>query len=242
MQAWGVVLAALALAAAAVPGAAPAAGEGGAYARLEALALERSGGDLGLAGTLRGPMGVETISGHEFLALVQAATHRLGAPAPQADHAVAPESFGVGDQALSGASAWPFCDAASIFTYSFGAIQVTPNPTPVPLPLGGANICGGTYGPTESYADVTFVVPEAGVLLACTAAQVMVGGDAPVGLLGGSDCTWSVACFSGEGMYYSAAFFGLHFDYVLGVRGTVVAGHEGMDLTACAPGLYPPGV
>lgn len=91
-------------------------------------------------------------------------------------------------------------------------------------------MCGGFHGPAESYADVTFDLTAQEPLVACVAAQVMVDPETPVGLLGGYDCSWDIACFSGQGALYAADFFGLRFVYVVGSFGTVVAGKHGVDL------------
>lgn len=222
-----------------------AAPEATGYAHLEALALERSGGDLDRQGTAtaHGPDGAveRSITGRKFLAVARELFDRFAGP--EADDVVfPPKVIGVGLEdplvaPLTSRLGWPYCESVSILVVSQGGSPLK-HAIPVetlPVGPGSGPVCGGLYGPTEWWADVTFDVhdlsSERGI---CVSASVRVP---PVGSLAGGPCGYQVACASGSGALQSYEFFGLGFVYFLGKVAIVVGGDQSMDASTCVPGM-----
>lgn len=235
------IFAVLALASLGAPVPEAAEAEPGLLAQVRALALERSGGDLTRLGVqvTHGPEGAveQPITGEEFLARVAFAAER-GSGA-QADDFVHAEAIGYAIQntQLQQRLGWPFCDSGSMFAMHFGPgsaiVHADRSPTG---DVATSPICGGFYGATHTWSDITFDIRGMPGAYICGGAMIMMPPALPPLSQQGS-CGWTVACFAGNAALTSLSFFGIRMEYVLMGSGYVVLGHDRTDGPACAPML-----
>lgn len=210
---------------------------GSVFDMVKAEALRVSGGDLSkIGGTMIqwGPgktiVSETPVDGYQFLEFVSLATRHVdhGTEAATPDGGI---GFGVNDRTVAGRLGWPFCDYASIFQFYFGAPGsgiAKADSLGAALPVSNGPICGGFYGPTQGWSDVTFDNSGLSVLISAGAAMVMVptgGSSSNVGVTGGYVFSPSSAMSAhGNGALYSIGFFGLGFDYFLGGGNAISVG------------------
>lgn len=237
------LLAAALLLAAAAPGATAPDTPGAA---LRALALERSGGDLGQLGVMitHGPDGPieRTISGEEFLALAAVAGERLARP--QTENLVHSSAVGFGyhQPHLAARLGWPFCDYASFFAMYFGPpgsaiAHADRSPTG---DIATQPVCGGFYGVTHTWSDITFDIRGLPGAWMCASALVGINVELP-STTPSAPCN-VVGCISGNAALTSLSFFGIALDYALGNGNMVVIGHDRTEFPTCGPMPMPEAV
>lgn len=145
--------------------------------------------------------------------------------------------IGFGDVGLSDLVAWPHCDAIYLVVAYFG-IPGDALVHSVKLPVAPpADVCGGAFGPSAVWKDVSFTAPFGRTLAACGRAQVLVAPPAtPMeGLAGGTMCGWGAACASGIGTLLRVELsHAITVDAFVASQATVAMGRAGSPGPACA--------
>lgn len=234
--------------------AAPAGGDGvdGLESFLRSV-LRARGGDLGEDGTLttltpEGPV-VQPMGREAFFARL-----RHLPPPTGADHTILPGTWGFGERELAGSGGnFPSCTPV----YLYALVQGNPidyyhanrSALDATLPTSREPVCGGWYGGTWSWRDVTLDLRRGTAYFACAGAMLLV--DPAVGVeADGTRCGWTEACFSGEAaVNFWGPGFGIHLLAVLGQVGGIALGATQPtpssppllteDDPPCLPGTYP---
>lgn len=213
-----------------VPPAAPGAGTTGRswLDEVQALLHER-GGDLGDIGTLttltpEGPV-VRAVRGHDVAAALASA---LGA---QAQSTVVPGTWGAGIDGVGGDAGWPGCSPVFLYAIVLGDPRAYYHATPSELDdlRTGPSACGGWWGATHAWKDITFDLRQGATVVACGGAVLLV--EPSAGAAGpGTRCGWRLACFSGNAaVNFWGPGFGVHFLFALGQDGGIAMGGETLE-------------
>lgn len=220
---------------AAAPSAPSAEPAPGLLGRLEGHLLAAAGGDLDAVGTLRlGDPGAPTARPVSLRAFLAHAEGLLGGmPGPPGEHVTAPpEVVGAGSSSpeLQRRLGWPYCEQMALFVLHRGPPGATFRDLERGLERHGV-LCGGFWGPSAHYIDVTMAPRDVPLLTPpCAAAEVMAPApEAPIGAAGGIACGWASACLSGMATVVSFTFFDVTLDYVLATDGTLAAGADPLD-------------
>lgn len=200
--------------------------------------LRERGGHLDGMGTLTtltpdGPVTREVRNADVVAALLPAL-----APAGT-DHIVVPGTWGVGEYKL-GTVLGGFCAPVYLFAVVYGNPRDYYHATPSDLNGEIGRLypkpCGGYWGHTDSWKDITINLHQGTSYGACGGAMLLI--EPGAGAVGpGQRCGWKEACFSGDA---TANFWGpgfaIHILFALGQVGTIVMGNQHLPETP----TYPP--
>lgn len=196
------------------------------------LLLAASGGDLHSLGAMSvwGDGAQLGMSGFQILDL-------LGASAGGArttDVVLPSKGFAAGDADLNDQLQWPYCNAVGVYAYYFGGGSGRAITHAASVPVEGAPLCGGAFGPTSFWTDVSFDLSNLQGPPSCAIGQVLAPRQVAIGPFGGFSCGWKAACASGEGILGSVQYWSLSIDFFMGRRATAQMGFPGEPAPACA--------